>query len=164
MNPAEEKKLREAAQLLKTGDRAQAQRLFSQALTENPTLAEAWVGLSFCTEVLAERKKCLKRALAIRPEYTYAQNALIRLENETPPTPSPSPTPQAAPQPAPISPPKAQGWSEKQVTWALVGIVMSVVCLLTGLVVVLTNLPLVTRPSVVARAGRPRFIEFYANW
>jgi tetratricopeptide (TPR) repeat protein len=163
MNPAEEQKLRYAAQLLKAGEKAQAQTLFSQALAENPTLADAWVGLALCAEAVETRKKCLRRALALNPNYTYARTSLERLEKEAPAaipvTAAPAAAAEAAPKPS--SAPKNPGWSEKQVAWAILGIVLTAVCLLTGLVA------FVSRPAVVQLAeatGRPRFIEFYADW
>lgn len=154
MHPAEEQKLRHAAQLLKAGDKAQAQTLFSEALAENPALADAWVGLALCAEAVETRKKCLRRALALNPNYAYARKALERLEKETPPE---LPTPPLRPAPAPPT----QSWTEKQVAWVLVGIFVLGVCLITGLVALLVRPPAV---QVTAGTGRPRFIEFYADW
>lgn len=157
MNPAEEQNLRYAAQLLKAGDKAQAQTLFSQALAENPTLADAWVGLALCAEAVETRKKCLRRALALNPNYTYARTSLERLEKAAPA--GAPPTNEVAAQPP--AAPKKQSWSEKQVAWAILGSIFTAVCLLTGLVAY------ASRPAKVQLAaanGQPRFIEFYADW
>ncbi len=157
MNPAEEQKLRYAAQLLKAGEKAQAQTLFSQALAENPTLADAWVGLALCAEAVETRKKCLRRALALNPNYTYARTSLERLEkaasSATPPAAEAAAQPPAAP--------KKQTWSEKQVAWAILGSIFTAVCLLTGLVAYASR---PAKVQIAAANGQPRFIEFYADW
>jgi len=158
MRPAEEQKLHYAVQVLKAGDKPAAREIFLEALRENPTLEDAWIGLSFCAETIDQRKGCLKRALGINPNHAYARSALAQIEKTQPPIILP-PTP--APQ-KDLPDRKNKSWTGNQVFAAFLGIILFAVCSFAVLAVVLNQQQ--SKNRIVANSGRPQFVEFYANW
>lgn len=75
----------QAFQALKAGDRANAQRLFTQTLAQGPKDERAWLGLAACLDDPERRRYCLQRALELRPGNLQAQQALDELERRQPP-------------------------------------------------------------------------------
>lgn len=151
MRPADEQKLKSAVLALKAGDKATARDMFREALRENPTLEDAWIGLSFCAETPEQRKSCLQRALGINPNHAYARSALARLEQTQQPT-----TPSSE-QPAPIK----KSWTGNQIFAVFLGMILCAACLFGGLIIVENQQK---SPERVLANGRLQFIEFYADW
>jgi hypothetical protein len=158
MRPAEEQKLQNAILALKAGDKPAAKAIFSEALRENPTLEEAWIGLSFCAETTDQRKGCLKRALGLNPGHTYARSALARIEREQRPiNPSPPPATQKD-----LPDRTNKTWTGNQVFAAFLGIILFAVCSIVVLAAVLNQSQ--SQNQIIANSGKPQFVEFYANW
>jgi hypothetical protein len=77
---ARREQVRNAAQLLKTGQVDEAGRILRQVLAQDPDNAAAWYGLHFCVGETAQKRICLKKALAIAPQSKTVRHALDRLE------------------------------------------------------------------------------------
>ena len=153
-------KLQQAYLRLKTGDRLAARELLLEVIEQQPGEAEAWVGLSFCSDALAERRRCLERALWADPEHRYARAALARLENEA--VRARSLANPAAVAAVSGAAPTATGWKMNQINLALAVIAV----FLVGLVLVaalVVNLPPANQVAAVD-GGQYQFIEFYADW
>lgn len=178
MIPAEEQKLQRAILALKAGDKPAARAIFSQALRENPTLEDAWVGLSFCAETIDQKKGCLKRALGINPGHSYARSALARIEKAQEATNSSlTPVMQNEPPVWANKPPKGN-----LIFVVFLGVICLVACLFASLVSSqfsgglraqpqLEPTHLVAAPNqpkaqnrILTNTGRPQFVEFYADW
>lgn len=138
--------LQQAYLYLKAGDRDRARALLLDVIDQNPSEAEAWVGLSFCVYTVQERKKCLERVLRIEPEHPYARAALARLQAvDQPPVPA-----------------------DKKSSLAAVYLSLLFVAVCCGGVVLFAFLyqkPL-SPPAAVAALppGQYLFIDFYADW
>ncbi|HJZ47415.1 MAG TPA: hypothetical protein VKE41_09635, partial [Roseiflexaceae bacterium] len=55
------------------GNTLSARTHFRSATELHPVCAEAWIGLSGVMPVLAEKRECLQRALALEPQNAEAQ-------------------------------------------------------------------------------------------
>jgi hypothetical protein len=62
------------------GDTSSARTHFRRAAELDSACAEAWVGLSGVVPVLAEKRECLQRALALEPHNTEARAGLCYVE------------------------------------------------------------------------------------
>jgi hypothetical protein len=62
------------------GDTASARAHFRRAAELESACAEAWVGLSGVVPILAEKRECLQRALALEPHNVEAQAGLCYVE------------------------------------------------------------------------------------
>lgn len=157
MRLAEEQKLQRAILALKAGDRPTAREIFKEALRENPTLEDAWIGLSFCVESTDQKKSCLQRALAINPNHAYARSALARIE-QTERLSALSPLPKTQKEPLGRA---NKSWTVNQIFAAYLAIMLCAACLFGGLMILQNQQK---SPEKVMANGRLQFIEFYADW
>ena len=74
--------LRQANKVADAGKRAAAEQLYRQLLEESPDVAEAWFGLGQVLNDAAEQKAAYQKALALKPEYAEAAQALAELRGE----------------------------------------------------------------------------------
>lgn len=168
MRPADEQKLQRAVAALKSGDKPTAMEIFKEALRENPSLEDAWVGLSLCLENTDQKRSCLQRALAINPNHTYARSALARLE--------PAQRLNTLSQPPKVHKIEPQGRANKgignQIFTIFLGLMLIAICCIGGLALMeelqksmsQVNEPVAQQPSnqnVVK--DRYRFYEFYSD-
>jgi thioredoxin-like negative regulator of GroEL len=162
-------KLQDAILLLKAGNKIQARQLLAEVLREDPAQAEAWIGLSFCVDTSEQRRDCLARALAINPDNQYAKSAFARLGQSQPATAlEPALQPAQVLSPANLPQSAAKTWSQKQVTTALIGIILTVLFILVviGLVVSANagGMEVASDGSLQNTSGKYQFVEFYADW
>ena len=64
---------------LKSGDRATAQHLLSQAVKRQPDHELAWLWLAGAVSGLDERRSCLERVLTLNPDNAMAKQGLAQL-------------------------------------------------------------------------------------
>ena len=141
--------LQQAYLYLKAGDRDRARALLLDVIYQNPSEAEAWVGLSFCVYTIQERKKCLERALRVDPEHRYARAALARLQAVD----------------LPPAPPVPAGKKNNPVVVYLSLLFVAVCCGGVVLFAFLYQKPLSPPAAVAAlQPGQYLFIDFYADW
>ncbi|WP_322798285.1 tetratricopeptide repeat protein [Thermoflexus sp.] len=110
------KKLREAIELVKKGDKISARQMLVEILRADPKNELAWLWLSVCVDDMEQKKYCLKRALSINPNSQYARKALAKLNQSSNPYDAASPSPtelkaptgsQESPQPIGLSAPES---------------------------------------------------------
>lgn len=78
--------LRQANKVADAGKRAAAEQLYRQLLAEDSEVAEAWFGLGNVINDVAEQKATYQKALALKPDYAEAAQALAELRGEPVPT------------------------------------------------------------------------------
>lgn len=71
--------LNKAAQLIKSGQKQEAQMILTTILKAEPTNSTAWYGLSLCISDIEKKKKCLQRVLELNPDHKNAKTALDRI-------------------------------------------------------------------------------------
>jgi hypothetical protein len=74
-----EESFKQAIQAIKSGDKANAQKLLAASLSANPNNDQAWLLLAGCVDEPAKKRYCVQKALAIRPENQEAQRVLEKL-------------------------------------------------------------------------------------
>lgn len=72
--------LKQAENLLRSGNKGEAQKILIKIIQEEPANPNAWYGLSMCLDDADKKRDCLMRALRIKPDYKLAQAALNRLD------------------------------------------------------------------------------------
>lgn len=134
-------------------DLASARMLLKQVLKEEPYNLDAWLLGARVVETRADAIRCYQRALQIDPNHAYAKQKLAELEAGASPSPSTTnPSNKVAPfQPIPLQPQQsateiAQATMEanrvktsRDVTIAVIGIVVSLCCLVGLGVLVVRN-------------------------
>jgi tetratricopeptide (TPR) repeat protein len=100
--------LAEGIRYYETGDIAQAQRLFAQAVSSEPRSSDAWIWLGRAIDEAEKKRYCFQLALDIDPDSLEAAEALFALERPverqtTPEVPLPPPTPPLPSQPDPVA-------------------------------------------------------------
>ena len=86
----EKKTLKQAAALLKKGEKEDARQLLISLLKENPNSADTWWLLSYTVSKKEQQTDCLKRALRLNAEHKRAHARLASLNNKpSPETPNP---------------------------------------------------------------------------
>ncbi len=78
-------------EFFKSGNQAEALRVFIEVLKREPNNEVGWLWLAACVEEAEERKYCFHKALAINPGNASVQEALAALEPETRPLVQPIP-------------------------------------------------------------------------
>jgi tetratricopeptide (TPR) repeat protein len=69
----------------KSGDKANALKIFLEILKQEPNNEIAWLWLAACVEKPEQKKDCFHKVLSINPNNTFAQKALAELELQTVP-------------------------------------------------------------------------------
>jgi tetratricopeptide (TPR) repeat protein len=98
-----ENPLQTAIDLVKTGDRQSAKKALLDFLADNPDSEMAWLWLAAACEAKDEKRKCLRRALALNPGNLQAQQALANLGEDRPSLPADALTPSSNAKPARIT-------------------------------------------------------------
>jgi hypothetical protein len=107
--------LRQAADLIRTGKRNQAQPLLVEFLRDEPNNAQAWYLLSHALTDPKRQQYAVLQALRADPTFERARNRLITLQGgvpaavkaTAPPPPKFDPVPPPTPKPAPVAKPQA---------------------------------------------------------
>jgi oligopeptide transport system permease protein len=73
-------KLHQAVQLVKAGNKANAQPILIESVRADPENKNAWVWLYFCTEKVGQKRYFLQQALRIDPENQNLQRELLNLK------------------------------------------------------------------------------------
>lgn len=81
---------------VRNGDHDLARKAFTQALKLDPYNEAAWLGMATITDGNDDKLRILQRVLEINPDNSRAQEAMRRIEGDTP---SADPEPQAEPDP-----------------------------------------------------------------
>jgi hypothetical protein len=74
--------LRQADKVAESGKRAAAEQLYRQLIEEGPNVAEAWYGLGQVVYDATEQEEAYQKALALKPDYPEAIQALAALRGE----------------------------------------------------------------------------------
>jgi len=74
--------LRQANKVADAGKRAAAEQLYRQLLEEDSEVAEAWFGLGNVINDVSEQKAAYQKALALKPDYAEAAQAMAELRGE----------------------------------------------------------------------------------
>lgn len=103
--------VKQGATALKNGDRANAYRLLTQAVEQQPDHELAWLWLAGATPDPGARRACLERVLSLNPHNTMAQQGLAQLPQVDEPAPQtiPAPVTSAEPTPTPVQPARVDG-------------------------------------------------------
>src|SRR5689334_14110611 len=72
--------IRQAIELAKRGDKAQARRLVSGIVQDDPYNAAAWVAMAQIVDSRSEAIECLNKALRINPKDEHARRYLEYLQ------------------------------------------------------------------------------------
>jgi hypothetical protein len=70
-------------QLLKAGQRAEAQGLLAEVIRQYPHDEEAWLGMASLVKDPTQKRECLSRVLSINPKNKQARELLARLSAGT---------------------------------------------------------------------------------
>jgi len=71
--------VKQAGMMFKSGDIKGARSVLQQAIRQNPTDANAWVAMAFCSDDVQQKFDCLQHALQINPASQPARDALQKL-------------------------------------------------------------------------------------
>jgi ABC-2 type transport system ATP-binding protein len=82
-NVSQEELLRQAAGLIRAGNKAGAKEALAEALRADAESADTWYLISFVTDVTAQRVESLERALAIDPGHRLARQRMALLAPES---------------------------------------------------------------------------------
>ena len=74
--------IQHAIELANSGNRAEAKKIFSQVLQEQPKNARVWLLLSYVMDTQEQVAHCLHKALEIDPGYTQAQQRLQSIQEK----------------------------------------------------------------------------------
>ena len=80
--------LKPAIHAIKSGDRANGQRLLAELVKSEPNNELAWLWLSVCFDDPHKKKFCLNRTLTINPANLSARRALEQMEHAAAGTPA----------------------------------------------------------------------------
>lgn len=97
MEPDLQKLLNQGIAAARAGQKEQAQQLLLQVTDLDETNMLAWLWLSGVVKTRSEQEICLENVLTIDPHHELALQALARLRQQPPPTPSPQTPPASSP-------------------------------------------------------------------
>lgn len=115
--------LKEAINLAKSGNKAEAAKILSNILKEQPENEAAWLWLASCLKTNQQKIYCLNQALALNPENQTTQKAIQRIkesdikpqeEPDQPSNPNSRPKSIIIPQKSEVQPP-----AKKRTLWPL---------------------------------------------
>ena len=84
-----QEQLKQAFELLRAGQKGQAQAILAPLVRQEPGNARAWYGLAACVDSVEKRKFCLEKALQIDPNNASAQREMAKLATAGPPQAQP---------------------------------------------------------------------------
>jgi DNA-directed RNA polymerase subunit RPC12/RpoP len=82
-------RVKEAAELIKAGNKAEGKNILVKVLTEDEHNEAAWLWMSAVVDTHDLRRECLEKVLTINPNNQTAKNALTRLPKAAEPTNTP---------------------------------------------------------------------------